>query len=238
MGDNPYTRMAMSRQSTAYVTDHAVAWFTPTPWASLVSLNCNTDSAEELFLRLYRSGEIPRGAWLRVPLPAHRFHGVPGVRLREEWQFRWICGEPPEQKGEAEVVRIPTAEYDELEELLREGNPDTAVRARGRGIHGWYGIREGGRLVACGADRSLGGVGYLAAITVRPGSRRKGLGTTLTAAMARRLTPATGAVALGVNTANHGAINLYERLGFRESVGLATFEVESVNGPPHSGSAR
>ncbi|MFE4638175.1 GNAT family N-acetyltransferase [Streptomyces sp. NPDC056773] len=237
VGDNPYTRMAMSRQSTAYATAAgAVAWFTPTPWASLVSLHGDEDAAEELFVRLSRAGLIPAGAWLRVLLPAQRFHRIPGIRLREEWQFRWIQGAPPQQQGEDDVVRIPAARYDELEELLREGNPDTVVRARGQGIHGWYGIREAGRLVACGADRSLGGVGYLAAITVRPDCRRRGLGTAVTTAMTRRLASTTGAVALGVNTGNRGAIDLYERLGFRESVELATFQVAGGEGRPASGS--
>ncbi|MEU7005467.1 GNAT family N-acetyltransferase [Streptomyces sp. NPDC046332] len=234
VGDTPYTRMALSPQSTAYVTDHTVAWFTRTPWASLVSLNANSDAAAELFMELYRSGRIPDGAWLRVPLPAQRFHGIPGVRLREEWQFRWTSGKPPVHRREAEVVLLSPAHHDALEELLREGNPDTVVRARARGIHGWYGIWEGDRLVACGADRSFGGVGYLAAITVRPGHRREGLGTAITAAMTRRLMAGTDAVGLGVNTRNHGAIDLYKRLGFHEAVEVATFEVSDGVRPGHS----
>ncbi|MER7956015.1 GNAT family N-acetyltransferase [Streptomyces sp. NPDC096030] len=225
VGDNPYTRMALSDRSTAYVTDHTVAWLTPTPWASLVSLSANTDAAAELFTELHRSGRIPDGAWLRVPLPAHRFHGVAGIRLREEWQFRWTTTPPPVHRREAEVIPLSPVHHDALEELLKEGNPDTVVRVRAPGIHGWYGMWDGGRLVACGADRSFGGVGYLAAITVRPGRRREGLGTALTAAMTRRLMAATGAVGLGVNTGNHGAIELYERLGFDEVVEVATFEV-------------
>ncbi|MEU6986648.1 GNAT family N-acetyltransferase [Streptomyces sp. NPDC046324] len=237
VGDTPYTRMALSPQSTAYVTDRTVAWLTRTPWASLVSLNANSEAAAELFMELRRSGRIPDGSWLRVPLPARRFHGLPGVRLREEWQFRWTTSEPPVHTREAEVALISTAHYDALEELLRVGNPDTVVRARARGIHGWYGIWEGGQLVACGADRSFGGVGYLAAITVRPGRRREGLGTALTAAMTRRLIAGTGAVGLGVNTGNHGAIDLYKRLGFHEAVEVATFEVSDGGGHGHSWSA-
>jgi predicted GNAT family acetyltransferase len=129
------------------------------------------------------------------------------------------------QKGEDTVAPIPPEQLPAVEELLRSGNPRTVVRSDAPGIHQWYGIWHGDELVACGADRSFGQVGYLAAVTVSPGARRKGLGASLTSAMARKLLSDTGSVALGVNVANDGAIQLYEKLGFKDVVEVATFEV-------------
>ncbi|WP_231925469.1 GNAT family N-acetyltransferase [Micromonospora purpureochromogenes] len=87
-------------------------------------------------------------------------------------------------------------------------------------------MRDGDRLVACGADRSRGDVGFLAGLTVAPDRRGRGLGAALTAGMARALAARYDHVALGVYTDNVGAIRLYRRLGFtgtlaRSSVHLA-----------------
>ncbi|MEV0004891.1 GNAT family N-acetyltransferase [Micromonospora sp. NPDC050980] len=82
------------------------------------------------------------------------------------------------------------------------------------GIVDWYGIRDGDRLLACGADRSRGDVGFLAGLTVAPGQRGRGLGAALTAGMTHALFGRYDQVALGVYPDNVGAIRLYRRLGF------------------------
>ncbi|MCF1599521.1 GNAT family N-acetyltransferase [Streptomyces muensis] len=225
VGDDPYTRMSVSDSSVAYSSSRAIAWFTNTPWAPLVTLRGDAEDSLGLYAELRRLGRITVGSWLRTPLSTEAFNSLPGLRKRESWLFRWTSSPPPPYGKEDKVVPVESENHHEIARLLRSGNPDTVIRPDDPGIHRWYGIWEGDQLLACGADRSFGGVGYLAAITVSPGERRKGYGAALTAAMVRRLILAMGAVGLGVNIANLGAIALYERLGFKDSVGVTTFEV-------------
>ncbi len=92
-------------------------------------------------------------------------------------------------------------------------------------MRAWWGIRDGGRLVACGADRGRGGVGLLAAITVARDRRGRGLGAALTAGMTRRLLGEYDVVALGVMTDNPAADRLYRGLGFTDSIPRTSLEL-------------
>ena len=89
----------------------------------------------------------------------------------------------------------------------------------------WYGIRDGDRLIACGADCTRGDVGFLAGLTVAPEHRGRGLGAALTAGLTRALAARYDVVALGVYPANTGAIRLYRRLGYTDSLALTSVRV-------------
>ncbi|SBT39856.1 GNAT family N-acetyltransferase [Micromonospora narathiwatensis] len=101
--------------------------------------------------------------------------------------------------------------------LLPESFPTTTSRPGDPRIVDWYGIHDGDRLVACGADRSRGDVGFLAGLTVATDRRGRGLGAALTAGMTRALFARYDHVALGVYTDNVGAIRLYRRLGYTDT---------------------
>ncbi|GAA3169635.1 hypothetical protein GCM10010466_68680 [Planomonospora alba] len=222
-GDDPYVRMVLTDHSTGYRGTGAVAWSGRTPRTPLLCARGAPAEAARLLMELHHEGLIPPGTLLRLPPGTGEF--LHSLRLRhvEDWQFRWTDG-PPRPPGEPDPVEVLPAAR-EITELLDSGNPGSSVRPGAPHIRRWYGIRDGGELVACGADVSYGGVGYLAGLTVAPSHRGRGLGTALTSAMSRAAHAEFGVVALGVNAANHGAIRLYERLGFTDTVEVSAHEL-------------
>ncbi|MFD6755052.1 GNAT family N-acetyltransferase [Micromonospora gifhornensis] len=65
-------------------------------------------------------------------------------------------------------------------------------------------------------------MGFLAGLTVDPAFRGRGLGAALTAGMSRALAARHDLLALGVYTANVGALRLYRRLGYTAVVPLTS----------------
>jgi len=138
------------------------------------------------------------------------------VRVRDDWDFRWTSAAPPVRDGEERAA--PIRDDRAVEALLDAAFPETTSRPGDPRVRGWWGIRAGSRLVACAADRSRGGVGFLAAVAVDPAARGHGLGTALTAALTRHLIGEHGVCALGVMTHNIAAARLYESLGYASSL--------------------
>jgi ribosomal protein S18 acetylase RimI-like enzyme len=134
------------------------------------------------------------------------------ARERDDWDFLSTRTPPPAVPGEDEVA--PVDSDADVNALLDEAFPESFSRPGDTRVRAWFGIRERGRLVAVGADRSRAGVGMLAAIAVAPDRRGRGLGAALTAALTRRLLADHDVVALGVMTDNPGAARLYRGLGF------------------------
>ena len=76
-------------------------------------------------------------------------------------------------------------------------------------------IRDGGQTVAIGRVAAAGGWAGLTAIEVAPGHRRRGLATTVTAALAAQAAErGAGQVYLQVEDGNEAARALYRRIGF------------------------
>ncbi|MFJ8690412.1 GNAT family N-acetyltransferase [Micromonospora wenchangensis] len=92
--------------------------------------------------------------------------------------------------------------------------PHLLVAPAGPTVTGRYGIWDADRLVACGADRSRGDIGFLAGLTVARDRRGRGLGVALTAGTARALFARYDHVAPGVYADNLAALRLYRRVGF------------------------
>ncbi|MER7169392.1 GNAT family N-acetyltransferase [Micromonospora sp. NPDC000207] len=220
-GHHPYARHGLRRGSEVRGYRHggAVAWLPgpgPGPAGNAVG---SPDAAVEIFVDLVAAGVVHPGQWLHLPgLDPGSLAGRLAATRVDQWEFRWADAPPPDQTDQDRVVRLGEADGPSLTELIDVAFPTTTSRPGDPRIVDWYGIRDGDRLVAAGADRSQGDIGFVAGLVVAPGDRGRGLGAALTAGMARRLFDRYDQVALGVYTDNVGAIRLYERLGFRHVV--------------------
>jgi ribosomal protein S18 acetylase RimI-like enzyme len=225
-GDTPYTRMNTSDEHTSgYVVDGTVGWISVGPWGPVVG-TLGPDAAR-LVATLYGAGLLDGTYWLHLPPGQEDALAPVPVRHRDNWEFRWLASAlPPSLPHEDAVEVLGGRDVADIDALLDAGYPETSSRPGKSGIRRWYGIRAtSGELVACGADRSRNGVGFLAAITVAPDRRGTGLGAALTATMARRLAAEFDAVALGVTVENGLANALYQRLGFTGALRRVTYEI-------------
>ncbi|MEV0714242.1 GNAT family N-acetyltransferase [Asanoa sp. NPDC050611] len=219
-GAHPYARLTAEADGAAFRDGSTVVWITR--GGSTVCALGDGAVAATTAIRLAAevSPDAPR--WWHLP----RLAGEPPVaaRVRDEWDFRWTTSPPPLRAGEE--LAAPVEDDAGISALLDAAFPATTTRPGDRRVRAWWAIREGGRLVACAADRSRGGVGFLAGIAVHPDARGRGLGAALTAAVTRRLVEEHGMAALGVMSDNHLANRMYASLGYassipRTSVGLA-----------------
>ncbi len=228
-GHHPYARHALWRDTTprGWRRDGTVGWLLPTGQGPAGGALGEPGPAVEVFAGLVADGTLAPGQWLHLPrLDAELLTGRLTVTRHDEWDFLWSTASPARQPEEERVVRLTEADHPALGALIDEAFPSTTSRPGDPRIAAWYGIRDGDRIVACGADRSRGDIGFVAGLTVAPDRRGRGLGAALTAGMTRALLARHDTVALGVYTDNVGAIRLYRRLGYtgrlpRSSVHLA-----------------
>ncbi|MGR6318611.1 GNAT family N-acetyltransferase [Micromonospora soli] len=216
-GHHPYARHALWREHEpqGWRRDGAVGWLLPPEQGPAGGALGPAGAALEVFGDLVADGTLHAGQWLHLPrTSADEVAGRFSVARLDEWDFLWTTTAPPPQDGEERVVRLTEADHPALDALIEGSFPTTTSRPGDPRIVDWYGIRDGDRLVACGADRSRGDVGFLAGLTVAPDQRGGGLGAALTAGMTRTLLGRYDHVALGVYTDNVGAIRLYHRLGY------------------------
>jgi ribosomal protein S18 acetylase RimI-like enzyme len=216
---HPYTRRNTGGGDMRGLGDGSSAvWITDSPGRTPI-LDALGDPARvpRLLAELRDRGELAGVRRIHLPrVDTAALAAVVPVGEPDLWDFRWTSTPPPEQPGEERVVRLGTDAAPAIGALLDHALPDTFTRPSGGGIQQWYGVWDGGRLVACGADKSRGGVGSLAGIAVDPDLRGRGIGAALTAAMARELARNYDVVALGVMADNDPAIRLYQRLGFTD----------------------
>jgi GNAT superfamily N-acetyltransferase len=145
----------------------------------------------------------------------------------DHWDFRWSRRPPPRQPGQDRVVPLEHGDQLAVAALLQVAFPASLTRPGDPRVRRWYAIREGQQLVACGADRSRGGVGSLGALAVHPDHRGRGLGAALTAAIAGQLFREFAVVTLGVMVDNLVAAGLYQRLGFTHFTALTSADLVS-----------
>ncbi|MFF5181169.1 GNAT family N-acetyltransferase [Micromonospora sp. NPDC000316] len=224
-GHHPYARYALGLDvpTSGYQRDETVLWLSPSAYGPAASAIGPAGPAIEICGELVADGVLRPQDRLHLPRhdPALRA-GRPTVDRHEDWDFHWTCTPPPEQPDERRVVRLTEADHPALEALIDEAFPGSTSRPSDQQVVNWYGIRAGGRLVACGAERSRDDVGFLAGLTVAPDQRGRGLGAALTAGMTRALMARHDTVALGVYLDNVGAARLYRRLGFTSTLGLTS----------------
>ncbi|MEU5907466.1 GNAT family N-acetyltransferase [Micromonospora sp. NPDC047467] len=224
-GHHPYARYALGLDAPAsgYQRDDTVLWLSPSPHGPAASAVGPAGPAIEVCVALIADGVLRPQDRLHLPRhdPALRAGRLP-VDRHADWDFHWTDTPPPAQPDEHRVVRLTEADHPALEVLIDEAFPSSTSRPGDDQVVDWYGIRAGDRLVACGADRSRGDVGFLAGLTVAPDQRGRGLGAALTAGMTRALLARHDTVALGVYLDNVGAARLYQRLGFTSTLSLTS----------------
>ncbi len=214
---HPYARHALWRDHEArgWRRDGTVGWLLPPRQGPAGAALGAAGPALDVFAGLVANGTLHAGQWLHLPRTApEEMAGRLAVTRRDEWDFLWTTTPPPPQPDEELVVRLTEADHPALAALIEASFPSTTSRPGDPRVVDWYGIRDGDRLVACGADRSRGDIGFLAGLTVATDRRGRGLGAALTAGMTRALFARYDHVALGVYTENLGAIRLYRRLGY------------------------
>ncbi len=162
-------------------------------------------------------------AWLTVPRTAVVAAGTLaalGVAPFSTWDRMSTAVAPPPVPGEeaVELLRDPAA--DEVAACLAEANPGTHAQPGTTDDAGWWGVRDGGRLVGViGAAQRLGaldgrGSWHLHGLGVVPSARGRGLGAALTATALRAgLGSGLAWVSLGLYADNDVARRLYLRLG-------------------------
>ncbi len=135
---------------------------------------------------------------------------------RDDWEIRWTGVAPPGRPLASAVVPLATWHYGAINELLDEALPYTGNRPGDHRIRNWYGIFEGERLVAVGAERSRHDVGYLAAIAVAPDRQGTGLGAAVTVTITRLLLQEFDICLLGVLDHNARAKAAFQHVGYRD----------------------
>ncbi len=134
-----------------------------------------------------------------------------------DWDWMWTEQAPePVPAQDRLVILDDTRDAAEISALNQIGNP-TAESEPGTGrTQLWLGAREHGRLIAAGAMHlTPGGAPHLAGIVVDPQARGRGLGTAVTAGLARHAIERHGVCTLGMYADNDRARDIYERIGFR-----------------------
>ncbi|PWR05215.1 GNAT family N-acetyltransferase [Micromonospora acroterricola] len=228
-GHHPYARHALwlGAPARGWRRDGAVLWLSPPEQGPAGSALGPAGPALEICVALVADGVLRPGQSLH--LPRHDpglLSGRLAVTRHHDWDFHWTTAPPPAQPDEQRVVRLTEADHPALEALIDEAFPSSTSRPGDPRVVDWYGIRAGDRLVACGADRSRGDIGFLAGLTVAPDQRGRGLGAALTAGMTRALLARHDTVALGVYPDNVGAVRLYRRLGFTNTLLISTLRLD------------
>ncbi|MGW3784573.1 GNAT family N-acetyltransferase [Micromonospora chokoriensis] len=227
-GHHPFARHMLWRgvPARAYQRDDAVLWLPPSAHVPAGGAIGSAATVLEICVALATDGVLRAGQALHLP---RLKPGVVSPRLavveHADWDFHWTGTAPPAQLDEARVVRLTKADHPALEALIDEAFPSTTSRPGDPRVVDWYGIWAGDRLVACGADRSRGDIGFLAGLTVAPEQRGRGLGGALTAGMTRALLARHDTVGLGVYPSNVGAVRLYRRLGFANVHSISTLRL-------------
>ncbi|WP_433318152.1 GNAT family N-acetyltransferase [Micromonospora sp. CA-269861] len=228
VGHHPFARHALGRAAAAraYRRDGAVLWMVPPEHGPAGCAIGPAEAALEICVALAADGMLQPGQ--RLHLPRHDRNLLVdrlAVAEHSDWDFHWTDTSPPSRPDEQPVVRLTDTDQPALAALVEESFPSSTSRPGDPRVVDWYGIRAGDRLVACGADRSQGDIGFLAGLTVAPDQRGRGLGASLTAGMTRALLARHDMVGLGVYTHNVGAARLYRRLGFTNALPLSSIRL-------------
>jgi ribosomal protein S18 acetylase RimI-like enzyme len=135
---------------------------------------------------------------------------------RDDWEVRWTVEPPAARSLETKVVTLGPRHHDAIDDLLNQALPHTGNRPGDPRIRNWYGMFDGSRLIAVGAERSRHDVGYLAAIAVSPEHQSRGFGAAVTAAVTRLLLQEFDICLLGIMADNTRAQTAFYHMGYRD----------------------
>lgn len=163
---------------------------------------------------------VERGPWARALADA-----FPGLSAPAEWDWMWTTSAPPAVPAEDRVVPLGADDHAAITALLAAESPRHSAEPGEAAVRGWLGVRApDGALIACGADyEAVPGVPLLASIAVATTARGQGLGAAVTARLTRdALAAGAAAVTIDLYADNPAARRLYERLGYRMALHLAS----------------
>ncbi|WP_020519712.1 GNAT family N-acetyltransferase [Catelliglobosispora koreensis] len=248
-GDTPYVRAMTAGDEVVGSHDGSVtAWVGAGPWGPV---GCALGPAEGTrdAITLLRK-ETGRDWWQVTPAliadaglqpigqrPPWTFlsapHGpiAPGTRVAGASHETVVAAAPrqlaPSNAGRVrhDVVRLGESDMDGVNAVLAASLPDAGGKPGDPKIRDWYGVFDGGTVVACLADKSSGDVGFLSSIAVLPSHQGLGLGTALTVSVGEKLFAEHGRLALAVEDHNPSALKLYQRLGFTEPLSRVSLQL-------------
>ena len=122
--------------------------------------------------------------------------------------------------------RLSTSDIASIERLYAESYPGNWFDRRMLETNQYFGVNVDGDLVSIAGIHVYSetyGVSVLGNITTHPLWRGRGLGTKVTGRLCQSLMEKIDHIGLNVNSTNHGAIRLYERLGFETIASYGEF---------------
>jgi ribosomal protein S18 acetylase RimI-like enzyme len=218
--NHPYVGLMTSGPEMAvYGRGDAYVWLAQGPWGPVTASLGSASEVLPLLAELQAAGTDAWTAWTHLPrASAAAISEHVTATVQDDWDFLWTLGVPPFTRHEDRIELLTDVDSAGINAVLDDAMPDSTTRPGDPRVRAWYGIRDGGRLVAVAADRSRGATGFLAGIAVAGGHQGQGLGAALTAAITRLLLHEYASVALGVMVDNAVALRLYERLGYRHRI--------------------
>jgi ribosomal protein S18 acetylase RimI-like enzyme len=209
-GNHPYVMLTTTGDVTGYRADGMLAWIDRDPdRAQLFALG---DADRAVGFALQMRGDA---AWAHFPHLTAAQAALFRSDVHDDWEHLVIRTAPAKTHG-VRVVALEPLTDPEVDALLDLAFPASTSRPGDPRVRRWYGVREGKDLVAVAADRSRGGIGYIAGVAVHPEHRRRSLGAAITATLTRQLFDEFGGCSLSVMSDAHGPRRIYERLGYGE----------------------
>lgn len=153
-----------------------------------------------------------------APIEAEPWPAPPGCHVAEELELLQMIADGGIVPGPSVAGIAPLGEGDIADmaalAALTEPGP---WEARTHEIGPFLGVRSEGRLIAMTGERMLPGPGLaeVSAVCTHPDARGQGLAAALVRAVAARMAARGEVPFLHVLSSNHGAIRVYEALGFR-----------------------
>jgi predicted GNAT family acetyltransferase len=217
------------------LTATAVASLDRPVWSSLTTAHADLAQGSALALR-YRpevnlfvaptddsDGALAAAAALVAPgdraymvqaEPAPELPGLVAV-LRRPLVQMVFAGPLPVREGDAGIVALEESDADEMLALATLQKPGPFRRETCR-MGRFVGVKRGGRLAAMAGERfRFPGFRELSGVCTHPDFGGEGLGTSLSAHVTRAILHKGETPFLHAWSDNHGAIALYERLGYR-----------------------
>jgi ribosomal protein S18 acetylase RimI-like enzyme len=123
-------------------------------------------------------------------------------------------GDRPVAGDSGAIERLDDSHVDEMRALARLARPGPFAQ-KPMGLGEWWGVFDGGRLVAMAGERlHAGNLHEVSGICTHPDAQGRGLGRALTLAIVRRQLDRGELPFLHVMPENARALGLYRRLGF------------------------